>query len=90
MAAEEEVQINIVWTEADNGALAALASANGGRSYPVNSDVRADLAEIRDNRPPSTGSQNAAVSAVETPDIPLVLALAALTALALWPLVVRR
>ncbi|MBY0287846.1 MAG: hypothetical protein K2X52_11920 [Mycobacteriaceae bacterium] len=89
LAQEADVQVNLLFTETDNGALDALARESGGRSFPVNSDANADLAEIRDHPPPSTESQNAAVSVVETPDIPLVLALTALTALVMWPLVVR-
>ena len=50
----------------------------------------ADLFEIRDNPPPPTASCTAAARSVETPDVPLALALVALAGLALWPLVVRR
>ena len=88
-AAEDQVQINILWTDAADGALDALTRANGGRSYPVNSDTNVDLTEIRDNPPPSTASHDAAVSAVETPDIPMIVALLALVGLVLWPLAVR-
>ncbi len=89
MASEGQVQINILWTDTADGALDALTRANGGRAYPVDSDTNVDLAEIRDNPPPSTPSQDAAVSAIETPDIPMILALVALIGLVCWPLVVR-
>jgi hypothetical protein len=89
MAVQGQVQINILWTDTANGALDALARANGGRTFPVDSDATVDLNEIRDHPPPSTASQAAAVSAVETPDVPLVVALVALLGLVLWPLVVR-
>lgn len=90
MAAEGQVQINLLWTDTANGVLDALARANGGRVFPVDSDTTVDLNEIRDHPPPSTGSQASAVSAVETPDVPIILALVALVGLVLWPLVVRR
>lgn len=90
MAADRRIQINILWTDTANGALDALARASGGLTFPVNSDTTRDLAQIRDHPPPSIASQDAAVSAVETPDVPIVLALVALAGLVLWPLVVRR
>ncbi|MFI5506296.1 hypothetical protein ACIA48_02430 [Mycobacterium sp. NPDC051804] len=90
MTAEGEVQVNVLWTDTANGALDAMARESGGRAFPANTDTAADLSEIRDHPPPPTASQAAAVSAVETPDIPLVLALVALVGLVLWPLVVRR
>ncbi len=56
----------------------------------MNSNTVADLTEIRDHPPPPTAAQGAAVRATETPDVPLILALAALAGLTLWPLMVRR
>ncbi|MGO4444565.1 hypothetical protein AB4Z42_14510 [Mycobacterium sp. 2YAF39] len=90
LAEEAGVQVNLLFTETDNGALDALARASGGHAFPVNSNTAADLFEIRDNPPPQTASIETAVRAVETPDLPLALALVALAGLALWPLVVRR
>lgn len=49
LAQEAGVQVNLMFTEMDNGALDALARESGGRSFPVNSDTNADLAEIRDH-----------------------------------------
>ena len=90
LAEDAAVQINVLFTETPNGALDALSRESGGRSYPPSSDAVAALTEIRDHPPPPTASANAAVRAAETPDIPLVLALVALTGLVLWPLAVRR
>lgn len=90
LATEADVQVNVLITGPANGALDALARETGGLSFLVNSTTTADLSEIRDHPPPPTASVGAEVRSAETPDIPLVLALAALAGLALWPLVVRR
>jgi hypothetical protein len=90
LAADIGVQVNLVFTETDNGALDAVARASGGRSYPVNSNTQADLIEIRDHPPPPTAGGAATVAVTETPDVPIILALAALAGLVLWPLLVRR
>jgi hypothetical protein len=84
------VQLNVLFTDTGNGALDAVARESGGRSYSGNSNTVASLTEIRDRPPPPTAAEGAAVRATETPDVPLVLALAALAGLVLWPLVVRR
>jgi hypothetical protein len=91
LARNAEVQVNVVSTGATGGALATLARDTGGRSFPA-SGVAAHLSEIRDNPPPPTAaaSDAAAVKSIETPDLPLILALTALAGLVLWPLVVRR
>jgi hypothetical protein len=85
-----DVQVNVLLTGPGGGALEALARETGGRSFSANSNAAADLSEIRDNPPPQTVSVEAEARAVETPDVPLALALVALAGLALWPLVVRR
>lgn len=89
LAEDGDVQVNVVMTDDTGGALDALARETGGRSYPMNSDTTAALAEIRDNPPPPTAAAEAAVRATETPDIPLTLALVAVIVLLAWPLVVR-
>ncbi|MGZ5395533.1 MAG: hypothetical protein ACXWEI_08700 [Mycobacterium sp.] len=91
LAEDADVQVNVLFTETAKGALDAVARESGGRSYSVDSNtVAADLTEIRDHPPPPTAAEGAAVRTTETPDVPLILALAALTGLALWPLMVRR
>ncbi len=90
LAEDAAAQVNVLFTETGNGALDALARESGGRSFSPNSNTVAALTEIRDHPPPPTAAEGAAVSATETPDVPLILALAALAGLVLWPLVVRR
>jgi hypothetical protein len=85
-----DVQVNVLLTGPGGEVLEALARETGGRAFPENSNTAADLLEIRDNPPPPTASVTAAARSVETPDVPLALALVALAGLALWPLVVRR
>jgi hypothetical protein len=92
LAEAADVQINIVSAGAASGALDALARDTGGQSFSGDSGVAGDLSEIGDHppRPTATADDAAVLKSVETPDIPLLLALAALTGLVLWPLVVRR
>jgi hypothetical protein len=92
LAKASGVQVNIVTTGAPSGDLDALARDTGGRSFSGDSDVTAHLAEVRNHPPPptATADEAALVRSVETPDVPLLLALAALAGLALWPLVMRR
>jgi hypothetical protein len=85
-----DVQVNVLMTGSGDGTLEGLARETGGRSFSADSNAGADLSEIRDNPPPQRASVEVGVRAVETPDIPLALALMALAGLALWPLVVRR
>jgi hypothetical protein len=84
------VQVNVLNTGPENGALEALAWQTGGRSFSANSNTTADLSEVRDHPPPPTASVNTAARSIETPDVPLVLALVALAGLVLWPVMVRR
>jgi hypothetical protein len=84
------VQINVLMSEPGGGALETLARETGGRSFSADSTTVADLAEIRENPPPQTTSVDSAVRSVETPDVPLVLALVALAGLVMWPVVMRR
>jgi hypothetical protein len=86
------VQVNIVSMGATSSALDALARDTGGRSFPGDPGVAGRLAEVGRHppRPTTTADDAAAAKPVETPDIPLRLALAALTGLLLWPVVVRR
>lgn len=90
LAEAGDVQINVLMTGPGGEALESLARETGGRSFPDNSTTAADLAEIRDNPPPQAASVDTTVRSVETPDVPLALALVALAVLAMWPVVARR
>jgi hypothetical protein len=86
------VQINVIHTGSGGGALDALASDTGGRSFSGDPAVAtAQLSEIRKHPPPTAAADDAALTrSAESPDIPLILALTALVGLVLWPLVVPR
>jgi hypothetical protein len=84
------VQVNVVITGPESGALDALARDTGGLSFSGNANTTAHLWKIRDHPPPRTADEDAVVRLAETPDIPILLALSALAVLVLWPLVVRR
>ncbi len=92
LAEAADVQVNVVSTDTTSGALDALARDTGGQFFSADSGVDKHLSEIGSHPPaPTVSADDAAiVKSVETPDIPLLLALAALTGLVLWPLVVRR
>ncbi len=77
-------------TGSGSDALDALARDTGGLSFSGNANTTAHLSEIRNHPPPQTADEDAVVRLAETPDIPMILALAALAGLVLWPLVVRR
>ncbi|MFA5708079.1 hypothetical protein [Mycolicibacterium sp.] len=90
LATTAGVQVNVVYTGDPSDSLDALARDTGGLSAGPTTDVPPRLAEIRNN-PPAPGAADDAGTAVgaETPGVPLLLAVLALLALALWP-VVRR
>ena len=90
LAESGDVQINVLLTGPEAGALEALARDTGGRSFSADSSTAADLSEIRENPPPQTAAVDTAVTSVETPDVPMALALVALAVLVMWPVVVRR
>lgn len=91
MALAAGVQVNALVTDGDPDVAAALARDTGGRESAAASGVTARLAEIR-NSPPerrSGDTEDAGARTAESPDVPLVVALLAVTALAAWPLVGR-
>ncbi|AEV72332.1 hypothetical protein MycrhN_1719 [Mycolicibacterium rhodesiae NBB3] len=90
LAEAGDVQINVLSSGPDGAALDGLVRETGGRSFSANSTTAADLSEIRENPPPQTTAVDRAVTSTETPDVPLALALLALAALVIWPVVVRR
>ncbi|MGV9801124.1 hypothetical protein ACWDTP_24070 [Mycobacterium sp. NPDC003449] len=90
LAAAAGVQVNVLATTTTGDGLSELARATGGRSYPADSGVTAHLDEIRSHPPAAGAGGPAATRSAETPDVPVVVALIAVTGLALWPLAVRR
>jgi hypothetical protein len=91
LAETAEVQVNAIVSGPDNGSLDGLVRATGGSVFPADGSTAARVAEIRAHPPAATAAaRGAATRTVETPDIPLVFALLAVTALLLWPRVVRR
>jgi hypothetical protein len=84
------VQINAVTTAPAGDATAALARDTGGQAFPGGGNAAAHLADIRKRPPTGTGGARATAKSIETPDIPIILALAAVTGLVLWPVAVRR
>lgn len=90
LATTAGVQVNVVYTGDPSDSLEALVRDTGGLSAGPTNDVAPRLAEIRDNPPaPSVADDAGTAVGAETPDVALVLAVLALVALALWP-VVRR
>ena len=92
LATTAGVQVNALVTGPDSDALDALARVTGGRSFSGGSDVAGHLYEIRNHPPASTDTVDDAASAerIESPGIPVVLALLALVVLSLWPAVLRQ
>lgn len=85
------VQVNAVVTGQDSGTLSSLTRDTGGRSLPAGSSVATALEGIRDHPPAIRLSEGSDGSpALESPDVPALIALAAAAALAGWPLVRRR
>jgi hypothetical protein len=93
LATTAGVQVNALTTGAGAETLDALARATGGRSFSGDpAAAAAQLAEISSHPPPPTAAVDEAATTrfTESPDIPIIVALAALAALVLWPLVVPR
>ena len=89
MAVAGGVQVNAVTSGSGSEALCSLASATDGQCLTTGSDVAADLRQIR-SKPPAPSDvdgERAGFKARESPDIPVVVALLAVAALAALPLV---
>jgi hypothetical protein len=85
------VQVNAIVTGRDSGALSALARDTGGRVLPAGPSVVAALDEVRDHPPAARLTEDTDDGAApESPDVPVLIALAAAVALAGWPMVQRR
>ena len=84
------VQVNAVLIGPAGDALPALARDTGGLSFSADSAAAAKVAEIRSHPPAPTATDDDSITkSAETPDIPVGVALLALVALALWPVVMR-
>ncbi|OMC32369.1 hypothetical protein A5740_13180 [Mycobacterium sp. GA-1841] len=90
LAVKGGIQVNAITSGTGEGAVAALAHSTGGRWYGP-ADVDTHLAEIRDH-PPQAGptGESVATKSVETPAIPVLVALLAVAVLWWWPVVMRR
>jgi hypothetical protein len=91
LAVAGAVQVNAVLTGRDSGTLSALAGDTGGRALSAGPSVTASLDDIRAHPPAARFSEDAdGDAAPESPDVPVLIALAAAVALAGWPMVQRR
>jgi hypothetical protein len=90
LAQRAGVQINAVTTGPTGAAVEALARDTGGQTFGGGANAATHLSDIRKRPPTAAEGATATVAAVETPDVPVVLALLAVIALLLWPLAVRR
>jgi hypothetical protein len=91
LAAAGGVQVNAVVTGRDSGALSSLARDTDGRALAAGPSVVAALDDIRDHPPAARFSEDSdGGAAPESPDVPVLIALAAAVALAGWPMVQRR
>lgn len=90
LAAAGAIQVNALGSGPDTGTVDQLVRASGGQSFPPGGDVAAHLSAIRAHPPVAGGVAGTAAHTLESPDVPLVLALLAVTALLVWSRVVRR
>ncbi|TPG25540.1 hypothetical protein [Mycolicibacterium hodleri] len=86
------VQVNALVVGPQSASLTALTRDTGGQSLPADSAVTLRLNAIRDSPPEPKFSEveTAAGASIESPDIPLAIALAAALALTAWSVVRRR
>jgi hypothetical protein len=86
------VQVNALITGAGSAAVSSLVAATGGQQFPADSAVAAHLTAIRTHppAPTSVAAADATTRPLESPDLPLIVALLAMAALTAWPLARRR
>ncbi|MBJ7336875.1 hypothetical protein [Mycolicibacterium sp.] len=85
------VQVNALVVGPQSASLTALARDTGGQSLPADSAITLRLNAIRDSPPtPKVSEESADGQSIESPDVPLSIALLAALALAVWPVVRRR
>lgn len=92
MAQAAGAQINVLLTGPGGDDLRALARDTGGLAFDARSDVTGHLAQIRANPPLPTpeAAETVRAAAPDSPDIPLAVAILALAALSVLPVVMRR
>jgi hypothetical protein len=89
MAADAGIQVNALVTGGGNDNVCSLARATGGQCFDDDSDVTADLKQIRSHppAPSNVAGDRAGFSLQESPDIPVLVALVAVAVLVVLPLV---
>jgi hypothetical protein len=83
------VQVNAIVTRPGAETVNAVADNTGGRSATAGPDLTAQLDAIRNNPPTAMPASAAATRRDETPDVPLALAMFAVTGLAITRVVLR-
>ena len=91
LASTADVQVDALVSGPDSTFLSELARNTGGRVLPADAATAAHVADIRAHPPASRSSavDDADGSAPDTPDVPLLVTLLAVAALAGWPVVLR-
>jgi hypothetical protein len=91
LAVAGSVQVNAVVTGKESGALSSLAGDTGGRVLPAGPSVVAAIDDVRAHPPAARLTEDTdGGAAPESPDVPVLIALAAAVALAGWPMVQLR
>jgi hypothetical protein len=79
------VQVNSIATGPDSATLSSLGRETGGRTFSGGANIVAHLAEIRKHPPPTIAAdETTELRSMETPDLPVAMALSAWTVLMLW------
>ncbi len=89
VATAARVQVNAVVTGPDIGTIDTLVRSTGGLSYPGGGAAAAQLAQIRAHPPEPGQAEEVEARTLESPDVPLVLGLLAVTGLLVWSRVVH-
>ncbi len=92
LAATAGVQVDVLLNGPSSNVLEQLATDTGGQTYSADSNVAEHLSQIIANptAAAAVADEATATKLPETPDVPLAVALLALSALSLWPVMVRR
>ncbi len=92
MARHADIQVNALVTGSSSAFLSGLVQDSGGQSFSAGADAAAHAADIRAHPPATRSSESDAVrtASVDSPDVPLVIALTAIMLLTWWPVVQRR
>lgn len=90
MATAAGVQVNAIVSGPDTATIDTLVRSTGGLFHPGAGAAAAQLDQIRAHPPAPGEAEHVAARTLESPDIPLVLALLAVTGLLVFSRVVRR